>query len=99
EEPGMLDTIEHGLDEERSRGAQVLLAGVDSGELDVRDDEVGEALLADVVAPYPRLTDFHGPLAARRVLTITGGIEAGELAWLPRAMDAFVLETRPAEHF
>jgi len=30
------------------------MAGVDSGELDVRDDEVGEALLADVVAPYPR---------------------------------------------
>jgi len=99
EEPGMLETVEHGLDDERARGAEALMAGVDSGELDVRDDEVGEALLADVIAPYPRLADYRERLAARRVLTITGGIEAGELAWLPRALDAFVLETRPAEHF
>jgi len=99
EEPGMLETVEQALDEERARGAQVLMAGVDSGELDVRDDEVGEALLADVVAPYPRLADYRERLAARRVLAVTGGIEAGDLLWLPRAMDAFVLETRPAEHF
>jgi transcription-repair coupling factor (superfamily II helicase) len=99
EEPGMLDTIEHGLDEERARGAQALMAGVDSGELDVRDDEVGEALLADVVAPYPRLASYEERLRARRVLVVTGGIEAGELTWVPRALDAFVLETRPAEHF
>ncbi len=99
EEPGMLETIEHGLDEERSRGTEALMAGVDSGELDVRDDEVGEALLADVVAPYPRLNDYSARFGARRVLTITGGIEAGNLAWLPRAMDTFVLETRPPEHF
>ncbi|HEY6235804.1 MAG TPA: transcription-repair coupling factor [Candidatus Elarobacter sp.] len=99
EEPGMLDTIEHGLDEERARGAQALMAGVDSGELDVRDDEVGEALLADVVAPYPRLASYAQRLRARRVLVVTGGIETGELAWVPRAVDAFVLETRPAEHF
>ncbi len=99
EEPGMLDTIERGLDEERSRGAQALMAGVDSGELDVRDDEVGEALLADVVAPYPRLASYAGRLRARRVLVVTGGIEAGELTWVPRALDSFVLETRPAEHF
>jgi transcription-repair coupling factor (superfamily II helicase) len=99
EEPGMLETIEHGLDEERSRGTQALMAGVDSGELDVRDDEVGEALLADVIAPYPRLNDYTERFAARRTLTVTGGIEAGNLPWLPRAMDSFVLETRPAEHF
>ena len=99
EEPGILETIERGLDEERARGTEALMAGVDSGELDVRDDEVGEALLADVVAPYPRLRDYTERLAARRVLTITGGIEAGDVPWLPRAMDTFVLETRPAEHF
>ena len=99
EEPGMLDTVEHGLDEERSRGAQALMAGVDSGELDVRDDEVGEALLADVVAPYPRLASYAERLRTRRVLVVTGGIESGELTWVPRALDAFVLETRPAEHF
>jgi transcription-repair coupling factor (superfamily II helicase) len=99
EEPGMLETVEHGLDDERSRGAEALMAGVDSGELDVRDDEVGEALLADVVAPYPRLREYDGRLRARRVLVVTGGIEAGDLDWLPRALDSFVLETRPAEHF
>jgi transcription-repair coupling factor (superfamily II helicase) len=99
EEPGMLETVERGLDEERARGAEALMAGVGSGELDVRDDEVGEALLAEVVAPYPRLADLRERLAARRVLTLTGGIEAAEVPWLPRALDAFVLETRPPEHF
>ncbi|HTD33214.1 MAG TPA: transcription-repair coupling factor, partial [Candidatus Elarobacter sp.] len=99
EEPGMLETVERGLEDERARGAEALMAGVDSGELDVRDDEVGEALLAEVVAPYPRLADLRERLAARRVLTLTGGIEAAEVPWLPRALDAFVLETRPAEHF
>jgi transcription-repair coupling factor (superfamily II helicase) len=99
EEPGMLETVERGLEDERARGAEALMAGVDSGELDVRDDEVGEALLADVVAPYPRLADLRERLAARRVLTLTGGIEAAGVPWLPRALDAFVLETRPAEHF
>jgi transcription-repair coupling factor (superfamily II helicase) len=99
EEPGMLATVEHGLDDERARGAEALMAGVDSGELDVRDDEVGEALLADVIAPYPRLADHRERLAARRVLTMTGGIEAGDLPWPPRTAEAFVLETRPAEHF
>jgi transcription-repair coupling factor (superfamily II helicase) len=99
EEPGMLETVEQGLDEELARGAQALLAGVDSGELDVRDDEVGEALLADVVAPYPRLRDYEERLRARRVLIVSGGIEAGDLRWLPHAAESFVLETRPAEHF
>jgi transcription-repair coupling factor (superfamily II helicase) len=99
EEPGMLETVEHGLEDERARGAQALMAGVDSGELDVREDEVGEALLADVVAPHPRLHEYEESLRARRLLIITGGIEAGELRWLPRAMESFVLETRPAEHF
>ncbi len=100
EEPGMLATVDRSLDDERARGAEVLMAGVDSGELDVRDDEVGEALLADVVAPYPHLHDYAERFARRRVLVVTGGIEGGgELAWLPRVVDAFVLETRPAEHF
>jgi transcription-repair coupling factor (superfamily II helicase) len=99
DEPGMLVTIDRSLEEERARGAEVLLAGVDSGELDVRDDEIGEALLADVVAPYPHLRDYAERLAARRTLVVTGGIETGELDWLPRVLDSFVLETRPAEHF
>jgi len=99
EEPGMLETVERGLEDERSRGAATLTAAIEAGELDVREDDVGEALLADVAAPYPRLRDLGARLAARRVLTITGGIETGDLAWLPAAMEGFVLETRPAEHF
>lgn len=99
DEPGMLDTLDRSLDDERSREERVLLAGVESGELDVRTSEVGEALLADVIAPYPRLRDLRAPLVAHRTLVITGGIEAGELEWLPRAAQSFVLETRPAEHF
>ena len=42
DEPGMLATIDRSLDEERSREEQVLLAGVESGELDVRAEEVGD---------------------------------------------------------
>jgi transcription-repair coupling factor (superfamily II helicase) len=99
DEPGMLSTLDHSLDDERSREGQVLLAGVESGELDVRGSEVGEALLAEVVAPYPRLADFGPALATRRVLVLSGGIEAGELSWLPASAQSFVLETRPAEHF
>ena len=99
DEPGMLATLDRSLDQERSREEQVLLAGVDSGELDVRQSEVGEALLAEVTAPYPRLADFAPALVAGRVLIVTGGIEAGDIPWLPRSAQSFVLETRPAEHF
>jgi transcription-repair coupling factor (superfamily II helicase) len=99
EEPGMLATLDRSLDAERSREQHVLLAGVDSGELDVRANEVGEALLAEVAAPFPRLPDFAPAFAARRVLVITGGIEAEATPWLPPSAQSFVLETRPAEHF
>ncbi len=99
DEPGMLDTLDRSLEEERSREAQLLLAGVDSGELDVRTSEVGEALLAEVTAPYPRLHDLSAAFAVRRTLILTGGIEAGETPWLPPSAQSFVLETRPAEHF
>ncbi len=99
EEPGMLATLDRSLDDERSRGDNVLLAGVESGELAIDDDEVGEALLADVAAPYPHLDDYAQAFAERRVLVVTGGIEAGEVAWVPQVRDAFVIETQPAEHF
>ncbi len=99
DEPGMLATIDRSLDEERSRAEHVLLAGVDSGELDVRADEVGEALLADVDAPYPRLADYRDAFAARRVLVLTGGIEASTHAWLPHIAEGFAQETHPGELF
>ncbi len=99
DEPGMLATIDRSLDEERAREESVMLADVASGELNLRDELVGEALLADVAAPHPRLADLGAGFAAHRVLILTGGIESGALPWLPRGGDDFVLETRPAEHF
>ncbi len=99
EEPGMLATLDTSLDAERSRDDNVLLAGVESGDLSIDDDEVGEALLADVHAPYPHLSTYAEAFARRRVLVVTGGIEAGDTPWLPTERGAFVIETQPAEHF
>ena len=100
EEPHLLATVDESLSEERSREHDVLLAGVESGELDVRDDEVGEALLADVSAPYPRFVELREELARMRALVIAGAIEGdAAAAWLPRVLESFVFETRPAEHF
>jgi transcription-repair coupling factor (superfamily II helicase) len=100
DEPGMLATIERALDDERSREESVLLAGVESGELSVRDDDVSEALLAEVSAPYPRLNDLAPALARRPVLVFPGGIESAHaLEWLPRVNDSGVLQAQPADHF
>ncbi|HXP92222.1 MAG TPA: transcription-repair coupling factor [Candidatus Binatia bacterium] len=99
EEPSMLATVDRSLDEERTREEHVLLAGVESGELEVEDDDVGEALLAEVSAPYPRLRELGAVLESRLCVTITGGIEGAAADWAPRSMDDFVLSTQPAEHF
>jgi transcription-repair coupling factor (superfamily II helicase) len=100
QEPQMLATVDENLALERSREQQVLLAGVESGELDVRDDDVGEALLADVSAPYPNMPALRDELARMTTLVIAGAIEGHDAdAWLPRVLERFVLETRPAEHF
>ncbi len=100
DEPGMLATIERALDDERSREESVLLAGVESGELSVRDDDVSEALLAEVSAPYPRLNDLADSLARRPALIFPGGIEsAHSLDWLPSAHETGVLEAQPSDHF
>ncbi|MGZ3562719.1 MAG: transcription-repair coupling factor [Vulcanimicrobiaceae bacterium] len=100
EEPGMLATIERALDDERSREEHVLLAGVESGELSVQDSEVGEALLAEVSAPYPHLVDLRAGLGSRPALVLPGAIESPEsLAYLPAINDTFVLESQPADHF
>ncbi len=99
EEPSMLATIERGLEDERSREEQVLLAAVESGELRVDDRSVGEALLAEVNAPHPNLADLAPSLATRRLLVMPGAIEGESTPWLPRSLDGFVLETRPADHY
>ena len=99
EEPAMLATVEVGLEEERSREEQVLLAAVESGELSVDEDAVGEALVAEVAAPHPSLADLGPALRERRALIVPGAIEGAAGAWLPEALESFVLETRPVEHF
>ncbi|HEY9181332.1 MAG TPA: transcription-repair coupling factor, partial [Candidatus Baltobacteraceae bacterium] len=91
DEPGMLATIERALDDERSREESVLLAGV--------DDEVSEALLAEVSAPYPRLRDLS-PLSRLPALVFPGGIESADaLEWMPRILENGVLQAQPADHF
>ena len=99
EEPAMLATIERGLEDERAREDHVLLAAIESGELAVDEEAVGEALLADVVAPHPTLAMLEASFAARRALVIPGAIEAEPTPWLPPTLETFVLETRPVEHF
>ena len=99
EEPAMLATIERGLEDERSREEHVLLAAVESGELSVDEDAVGEALLAEVEAPHPSLATLGATLATRRTLIVPGAIEGTAGAWVPRSLESFVLETRPVEHF
>ncbi|MHB8147977.1 MAG: CarD family transcriptional regulator, partial [Vulcanimicrobiaceae bacterium] len=100
DEPGMLATIERALDEEHSREQSVLLAGVDSGELSVRDSEVAEALLADVAVAHPRLGELAPQIAARPALILAGGIDHDAAnAFVPHVLESFVLESRPAEHF
>jgi len=99
EEPALLATIERGLEDERSRSEHVLLAGVESGELSVDEDAVGEALLAEIEAPHPSLATLAPALAERRALVVPGAIEAEAGPWVPHALESFVLETQPAEHF
>jgi transcription-repair coupling factor (superfamily II helicase) len=99
EEPSMLATIERGLEDERSREEQLLLAAVESGELSVEEDAVGEALLAEVVAPHPALATLAASFARHRTLVMPGAIEGDAAPWLPRVLETFVLETRPVEHF
>jgi transcription-repair coupling factor (superfamily II helicase) len=99
EEPAMLATIERGLEDERSREERVLLAAVESGELSVDEDAVGEALLADIVAPHPSLASLGPTFAQRRTLVVPGAIEGELTPWVPPVIDSFVLETRPVEHF
>ncbi len=99
EEPSMLARVESGLDDERSREEQVLLAAVESGELSVDEEAVGEALLAEVAAPHPTLHALRDSFAERSTLVIPGAIEGEPTPWLPRSLESFVLETRPVEHF
>ncbi len=102
DDPGMLATIDHALEDERAREENVLLAALGSdsaGAISVNEDDVQDALLADVAAPHPKLADLRGTLTERALLTFTGAIESVHGAALPQPRDAFVVECAPVEHF
>jgi len=100
DEPGMLAAVERALDDERSREHSVLLEALASDQLSVRASDIGESLLAEVTAPHPHLQDLAPAIARHRALAFPGAIESADsLQWLPRTIESFVLETRPAEHF
>ncbi|MGB8519637.1 MAG: transcription-repair coupling factor [Candidatus Tumulicola sp.] len=100
DEPAMISSIAAALDEERTREQHVLLAAVESGELSVDENHVGEALLADVAAAPPALGELGEAIGRHATLVIPGAIEnRAASSWAPQALDAFVLECSPAEHF
>jgi transcription-repair coupling factor (superfamily II helicase) len=100
DEPGMISTVASALDQERAREQHVLLAAVESGDLSVDETRVEDALLADIAAPHPSLEALGLAMARHATLVIPGAIENPDVTgWVPPAIDAFVLECRPAEHF
>ena len=98
-EPATLAAIESALDDERIRARSTLLADAAAEELDVRDEFVDDALLAEIEAPHPRLDALGEACARLQSLVLPGAIEGLAPAWLPRVDTSFVLETRPSEHY
>ena len=100
DEPGMIATISNALDEERTREQHVLLADVESGELSVDEEHVGEALLAEIAIPHLSLEALGDSIVRYATLVFPGAIEhAASVAWIPRVLESFALECRPVEHF
>ena len=79
------------LDEERARERHTLLA----------DEDAGEALRAELSATPISLNDLGALVAAHATLVFPGAIEMGEHGpdWAPPAIESFVFECRPVEHF
>ena len=99
DEPVMISAIARALDEERARERDVLIAALSGDEFAVRDDDVSEALLAEIDAPVATLAALATTLKKRRLLIFPGGIENDADSWHPVAQQSFVCEARPAEHF
>ncbi|HKE38194.1 MAG TPA: hypothetical protein VKB39_12205, partial [Candidatus Baltobacteraceae bacterium] len=93
DEPGMIATISNALDEERTREQHVLLADVESGELSVDEEHVGEALLAEIAIPHLSLEALGDSIVRYATLVFPGAIEhAASVAWIPRVLESFALE-------
>ncbi len=90
EEPAAIAATAHALDEERARERHTLLA-----------DETVAALLRERAPAAPVELSAIGEAAARYAgLAFPGAIElAADTGWVPRVLESFVFECRPAEHF
>jgi transcription-repair coupling factor (superfamily II helicase) len=98
EEPSTIGSVVHALDEERSRERHTLLAqGESEGEL----DDPFEAEIEEDIAIEPlRLNELAPRIAQHATLVFAGAIESAQPSeWLPRAIDTYVFECRPVEHF
>ncbi len=99
DEPAMIAGVARALDEERIRERDVLLAALAGEDFAVRDDDVSEALLAEIDAPVASLALLGQSVRAKRLLLFPGGIETELTPWHPPAVHTFVCEARPADHF
>ena len=91
EEPSTIAAVVNALDEERNRERHTLLA----------DEDAGEALRAELSATPISLDDVGALVAAHATLVFPGTIEMGKRGtdWAPPAIESFVFECRPVEHF
>jgi transcription-repair coupling factor (superfamily II helicase) len=91
DEPATIAATARALDEERARERHTLLADEDAAEI-----------LSVKRSPSPAtLADVGILIGAHAALALPGAIELGapEMDWIPPALESFVFECRPVEHF
>jgi transcription-repair coupling factor (superfamily II helicase) len=89
DEPATIAAVAQALDEERARERHTLLAG----------DREDEALLGTVPATVS-LEEIGVALKEWATLVFPGGIETGpHVDWVPPALESYVFECLPIEHF
>jgi transcription-repair coupling factor (superfamily II helicase) len=91
DEPSTIAAVANALDEERNRERHTLLA----------DEDAGEALRAELSATPISLDDVGALVAEHATLLFPGTIEmkGPGTHWAPAAIESFVFECRPVEHF
>jgi transcription-repair coupling factor (superfamily II helicase) len=91
EEPSAIAAVADALDEERAREQHTLLA----------DEDADDALRAEFSAHPASLVEVGELVAHHAALILPGAIELRDRGaqWAPPAIEAFVLECRPIEHF
>ncbi|MGA9419184.1 MAG: hypothetical protein WBV40_08535, partial [Candidatus Cybelea sp.] len=89
DEPPTIAAVAQALDEERARERHTLLAG----------DRQDEALLGSIPATIS-LKEIGASLKAWATLVFPGGIETGpHVDWVAPALESYVFECLPIEHF